>query len=282
MELWFVFALASALLAGLYSFTTRVSAHFQHHAAFVSVYSSISAAVLSGAYAIFVRPDLSRVGLVFFIALIDAVAYLIVSITRIDALKEIDSTIYFPIYKLASSVLAVLIGLLFFGDVLSLTEFVGIGIGLLAPLLLFDRKENLRQHNLSKGLLLTMGSVVAVIVATSSLKLATTLDLDVSLFTFFAFALGIPFALAFYRMTNGRMHKTKHVEWVGLLGGAFMFGNFYFYVRALTGDLSTVFLINSFSTVVVVVLSVLAFREQVSVRKVGALAVTILSLVLLK
>lgn len=282
MEQWFIFALASALLAGLYSFTTRISAHLQHHSALVYVYSAISAAVLSGGYAILVRPDLSRIGLVFAIALLDAVAYLIVSVTRVDALKEIDSTIYFPIYKLTASILAVPIGLLFFADVLTGTELIGIGVGLLAPILLFDQKEKLRQHNLSKGLLLTMGSVVAVIVATIAAKFVTTLHLDVSLYTFFAFALGIPFALVLFRLTNGRIHKTRHVEWVGLLGGAFMFGNFYFFVRALSGNLGTVFLINSFSTVVVVVLSVLAFREHMSLRKVGALAVTILSLVLLK
>ncbi|HLD21233.1 MAG TPA: EamA family transporter [Patescibacteria group bacterium] len=282
MESWFLFALISALLAGLYSFTTRLSAHYQHHSALVSVYSSISAAVLSGGYAIFVRPDLSRVGLVFIIALVDAFMYLMVSVTRIDALKEINSTIFFPIYKLASSVLAVPIGLLFFADVLTKTELVGIAVGLLAPLLLLNRGEKLRQRNLSKGLLLTMGSVAAAIVATIASKLITTLHLDVSLYTFFAFALSVPFALVLFHQTNGRFHKTKHVEWVGLLGGAFMFANLYCFVRALSGDLSTVFLINSFSTVVVVILSVLAFREHMSLRKVGALAVTILSLILLK
>ena len=282
MESWFLFALISALLAGLYSFTTRLSAHYQHHSALVSVYSSISAAVLSGGYAIFVRPDLSRVGLVFIIALVDAFMYLMVSVTRIDALKEINSTIFFPIYKLASSVLAVPIGLLFFADVLTKTELVGIAVGRLAPLLLLNQGEKLRQRNLSKGLLLTMGSVAAAIVATIASKLITTLHLDVSLYTFFAFALSVPFALVLFHQTNGRFHKTKHVEWVGLLGGAFMFANLYCFVRALAGDLSTVFLINSFSTVVVVILSVLAFREHMSLRKVGALAVTILSLILLK
>lgn len=282
MEPWFLFALASAVFAGLYSFTTRVSAHYQHHSALVYVYSSLSAAILSGMYAILVQPDLSRVALIIFIALIDAVAYLIVSVTRVDALKVIDSSIFFPIYKVAASILTIPVGVLFFSDVLSGRETLGIVVGLLAPVLLINQGERLRQKNLSKGLLLTGISVLAALLATVMSKMITVLELDVSLYTFFAFALGTPFAYVLYKRTNGRIHKKRHVEWLGLLGGVFLFGNLFFYVHALTGNLSMVFLINSFSTVIVVLLSVLMFGEHMDKKKVAALIATVVSLMLLK
>ena len=71
----------------------------------------------------------SRVMLVLFIALIDAVAYLIVSVTRVDALKVIDSSIFFPIFKVAASTLTIPVGVLFFSDVLSGKETLGIFVG---------------------------------------------------------------------------------------------------------------------------------------------------------
>ncbi|NQV90733.1 EamA family transporter [Candidatus Uhrbacteria bacterium] len=282
MESWFLYALASAVFAGLYSFTTRVSAHYQHHSALVYVYSSLSAAILSGVYAMSVQPDTSRIVLIVFIACIDALAYLVVSMTRVDALKVIDSAIFFPIYKVAASILTIPVGILFFSDVLTGTQVIGIFIGLLAPVFLINNGERLRQKNLSKGLLLTGVSVLAALLATVMSKMITVLHLDVSLYTFFAFAIGTPFAYLFYKRTNGQAHRKRHVEWLGLLGGIFMFGNLFFYVHALSGNLSMVFLINSFSTVIVVFLSVLIFREHMDKKKVGALVATIISLILLK
>ena len=282
MEAWFIFALLSAVFAGLYSFSSKISAHFQHHSAQVTAYSFISATVLAGIYAIVMNTDTSHILLIAFIGLIDAIAYVVVSMTRIDALKEIEATIFFPVYKVISAILAVPIGVFIFSDILSGKEVLGIVIGLLAPLLLITRAEGRRQRNLRKGLWLLFGTVVAALIVTSMSKTIAVLELDAPTYVFFAFALGIPYALYLYKKTNGRAHKTRHVEWVGLLAGVFMFGNLFFFVKALTGNLGTVFLINSFSTVLVVALSVLMFKEHLNFKKAGALIVTVISLILLK
>jgi drug/metabolite transporter (DMT)-like permease len=282
MEPWFLFALVSAVFAGLYSFTTRVSAHFQHHSAHVYLYSCISAATLSGIAAIFSQPDFSRIELIFFIALVDALAYMVASMMRVDALKVIDSTLFFPIYKVSGSIVAVIIGILLFSETLTVIQSLGISVGLLAPLLLINRTERLRQRNLSKGLFFTSIGVTGALVATVMGKLISVLELDISLYIFFAFSLSIPIAAYLYKRTNSTTHKVRHVEWVGLLGGLFMFANLFFFMRALAGNLAMTYLINSFSTVFVVGLSVLVFREHVNWKKAAALVVTIISLMMLR
>lgn len=282
MEPWFLFALASALFAGLYSFSTRVSAHYKHHSALMYVYGAISATVLSGIHVIYVHPSMSRIGLIILIGAIDAFVYMLISMARVEALKVIDSTIFFPVYKATSSILAIPLGILLFSDILTGKEVIGIFIGILAPILLISKKEKLRQTNLTKGLLLTGACVVGALLVSSIAKYVNVQELDISLYTFFAFAFGVPFAVLMYKRTNNRKHETRHVEWVGLLGGAFMFLNLIFFLHALSGNLGTVYIINSFSTVIVVALSVLTFREHIDFKKFGALVATVVSLILIK
>lgn len=282
MEPTFLFALLSALSAGLYSFTTKVSAHLKHHAAQVTYYSAVSSAILSGIYVLSTSPSFSRLGLVFVVALLDAVAYAGVSITRVDALKFMDSTLFFPLYKVFSSIFAVPLGILVFSDRLSLFEGVGIAVGILAPILLVTKAEHARQGNLKKGLGLLWWSVVFALAATAASKSVPVLGLDPSVYTFIVCALGMPIAHVYYRKTNRDTHERKYAATVGLLGGLFIFGNLYFIVRAYAGDMSTAFVINSFSTVLVVALSVVVFHEHLNARKIAALFATVVSLVLLK
>jgi len=281
MEQWFIFALISALGAGLYSFTSKISAHFKYHSAHVTIYSMVSATVLSGIYALVVSTDKTSILLILLIAAVDAIAYGITAMTRIDALKHIDSTIFFPIYKVISSILAVPLGILFFADILSMYEFLGIGVGLLAPILLITKKERDRQINLKKGITLLLVSVVAGLIALVMSKIINLLGLDTSLYVFFVFSITSIFSMLVYRKDRKKNHNRKHVGWVGILGGVFMFCNLVFIVKALSGNLGTVYLINSFSTVLVVFLSVLAFKEHLDIKKIGALVVTVVSLVLL-
>lgn len=281
MEPWFIFALISALGAGLYSFSSKISAHLKFHSAQVTMYSTVSATVLSGIYALVVSADTSSVFLILSIAVIDAVAYGVVAITRIDALKHIDSMIFFPLYKVISSILAVPLGILFFSDVISTNEFLGIGIGLLAPIFLITKKEKERQGNLKKGIMLLMIGIVAALVATAMSKIINLMELDFSLYVFFAFSITSLFSALIYKKDRKKDHNKKYVELVGVFGGACMFVNLFFFVRALSGNLGTVYLINSFSTVLVVLLSVIIFKEHINLKKIGALIVTVVSLVLL-
>lgn len=282
MEMWFIFAILSALSAGLYSFSLKASAHFKHHPSQVTMYAMVSATVLSGIYAVVQDHRPSTIILIAVMALLNVFAYSASSVTRIESLKSIDSTIFFPLYKIVSSILIIPIGLGLFADHFTLIQFIGICVGLTAPALLVTKKEKLLQNNLKRGMFLLLLAVSAGLVATVVTKTVTFWELDYSLYIFLVFALGVIVNAATYRKTNGREHRKEHVEWVGLLGGIFMFLNLFFYMQALEGNLTISFVINSFSAVFAVILAVLTFKERFDVKKGLALIVTVISLVLLK
>lgn len=53
-------------------------------------------------------------------------------------------------------------------------------------------------------------------------------------------------------------------------------------MKALTGDLAVVYVINSFSTVIAVVLYILLYKEHFDLKKVFALLLMVSSLIMLK
>lgn len=282
MEMWFIFAVLSALSAGLYSFSLKASAHYKHHASQVTMYAMLSASVLSGVYAILQDHRPTIIILIILLAFINVSAYSAYSISRIEGLKNIDSTILFPIIKISSSILIIPISFGLFGDYFTFTQFIGICIGLTTPILLITKKEQLLQKNLKKGLILVAIAVASAIVVTVATKTINFWELDFSLYMFFVFSFGVLMNAVSFKKTKHKEHSKLHVEWVGLLGGVFMFLNLFFYLQALSGSLTVVFVINSFSTVFAVILAVLMFKERFDIKKGLALIVTVISLVLLK
>lgn len=281
MEDWVYFALLSAVSAGFYSFLSKVSAQYRHHASQATMYTMLAGAALSGIYLLYTRPRLDSLMLIIGLALLNILAYATTGMTRIDALKHIDATIYFPIYKLGSSLLAIPIGVLFFSDVISINELIGIAIGMLAPLLLFSKAEHARQNDLRKGLVLTGVGVLTILVGISVSKIIRFYDLDMSLYLFLTFLFGVIYSRIYYLKTKHREHLTKHVIKVGLLSGVLLFCNFFLFLKAVSGDLGVVYVINSFSVVISVLLSVLFYKEHFDFKKGLALGLTLLSLIFL-
>jgi len=113
-ELWFVLAISSAIFGGLFIFTTKVAAERNYDIVLLSTASVAFSSVLLGTLTI-VRGDFSGIGLVVVtIIVVNAVAYMIVTVLRHYAQQCIDTAIYYPIYKTLTPALAILIGYIFF------------------------------------------------------------------------------------------------------------------------------------------------------------------------
>lgn len=282
MEAWFIYALLSAIFAGIAAFTNKMSAHFRHHPAQATVYSMLCAAFFSGIYA-FTQPlDAQQLWLVIALAVFNIISYITYALTRIEALKVIDSTIYFPTQKVSTAILILPVGMLLFGDSFTFTQLIGVALGVTIPLLLINGKEAERQKNLKRGVILIAVGVIGSILVNMATKSITHLELNMPIYMFIVFTLGSVFALYIYKKTGEREHTKTHVEWIGILNGLFMFCNLVFYLKALTGNLTSVFIINSFSVMIVVMLSVIFFKEHLDLKKGLALAATVAATVLLK
>ena len=150
------------MFSGLYSFFLKVSAEKNHDSSQVSFYTYLSGAFLAGIF-FFLHLDFgfSSFLFIFFLAFLNAFLYFLATLTRIESLRCIHTTLYFPLYKTFGPLLVTVVSLFFFKESLSSSEIFGIVLGIFVPLLLINKKESSRQSNLKKGLfLLFLGMVV--------------------------------------------------------------------------------------------------------------------------
>ncbi|MDG1949993.1 MAG: EamA family transporter [bacterium] len=282
MEPWFFYALLSAVFAGIGAFTTKISAHYRHHPSQATFYSMLCAAFLSIIYA-FTQPlNTQQLWIVIAFAVLNIVSYIALALSRIEALKVIDATIYFPTYKVASAILILPVGVFLFNDTFTLTQLIGVTVGVTVPLLLINRKEADRQIDLKRGAMLILVGIIGAIFVNIATKSISHLELNMPIYMCIVFTLGSIFAHYIYRKTEEREHTKTHVEWIGALSGFFMFSNLMLYLKALSGNLTSVYIINSFSVMIVVMLSVIFFKEHLDLKKGLALVGTVAATVLLK
>ena len=106
---WFTYALLSAIFAGLSHFTLKIAAEKGYNSAQSTYYSMIGAAIISFILFLF-NPEIQNFYIILIFAIINSVAYFIASTSRIDSLKHIQTTLFYPIYKIINSTLIFFIG----------------------------------------------------------------------------------------------------------------------------------------------------------------------------
>jgi len=154
MELWFWAAVAGAVLAGLSNFCFKIAASRGYNAEIFSLYGgSISLVIAATGLWFFVPTQLDSAILIIVTIIAGAIATT-GGIMKVYALQHIDTTIFFPLFKLLSPLLAIIAGLMFFGERFTYGEWFGIVLGLTVPLLLITKLEGARQKNLLAGLVL--------------------------------------------------------------------------------------------------------------------------------
>jgi len=186
MELWFWVVISSAVCAGVSNFYFKQAAARGYSAQLFSFYGGVFSVVGIGVLVFIFNSPLQGFGLYGFFAFLAGAIAGLTNIFKILALRFVDSTIYFPLYKLLAPAIAILVGVTYFGERFTTFEWFGMVLGLLVPLILVTPSENARQNNLFFGLVL-----IVLTAATSALsailnKLAT--DAALPLLTVLLFA----------------------------------------------------------------------------------------------
>lgn len=166
MELWFWAAVIAAVLSGLGNYLFKIAAKRDYSSEMFSLYGGLVSVIITVPAAAIVSGTSNiawlALGVAFFAGTVAATA----GIIKVYALRHIDTTIFFPLYKLISPLLAIVFGLVFFGERFSAVEWFGLGLGLFVPLLLITNSERSRQSNIVAGLTLVfIGAVVSALSA---------------------------------------------------------------------------------------------------------------------
>lgn len=292
MEIWFIAAVGGAVSAGLSNFYFKQAAARGYSAELFSLYGGIISIVTVGGIVLALQESLFDYGwlsgLAFLIGLLGAQN----NILKVLALRFIDSTIYFPLFKLLAPALAIIAGVIFFGEVFTILEWFGMVLGLSVPLLLITRAENGRQQNLIAGLLVVL--VTAIMSALAAVINKFTVDVGMPIFVILIFgALGIFIGtlctLTIRKGIQNLLSTIKNETSFGLILGASLRSilvtvswALMLYAFATGGTLGIVQTIHSMYILIPIVLSIVLYNEHWNLQKAVAIVLSVAALGLLQ
>jgi drug/metabolite transporter (DMT)-like permease len=288
METWLIYAIASIFLAGIYSFLVKVASHKHYSPSLITGYWYLSAAVFSGVYLLYTDINWDNLGILIAISSIQVVFYFFSTLTRMESMKNIDSVLFFPIFKTISPILVTVSWLLIFQEALSIKEIIWILVWITVPLLLISTHEKKRQVNLKRGLIFLVYSSLLVLVSTLMIKQASVLLLDLQLFVFVSAIAGLIVSWVSYK-TIQKQHKkkwidkkysTKNIYSFAVILGFFNVISFYTFAKALEGNLAIAFTINSFSILIPIILSIIFYKDHFNMKKAFVIGLSIVSILL--
>ena len=275
---WFTAALLVTISIGIVAFINKIFAERKYDERF-------SAMVLYGimfAFSLVYLSFFQVKSLEFFDVFLLVIWGIVIcsySLIMMAALKYLPTSTYFISVRLSSSLILLVIGIFFFGDLISNYEILGLFLGVLAMLLLFEKeqKENL---DYKKGvfflilgiLVLVLGHAIAKIFSTKFDLIPTVLVLI--FFSSFLFSL-----LVGYRTINNNRKYFKSIFIINFWQAILYF--FYFVMLFKVygmGDLGISYKIQSYSPFIPIILSSIIYKEKITKKKMVALVLTIFSL----
>ena len=183
-------------------------------------------------------------------------------------------------------ILVLILGVVFLGERLSLLQAIGFILAVSVPILLIDRFEHSRQKDLAKGIRYLLVSTAMIGGGTVLAKMAMSEGGDV--FTFSAIAYFVTIVGTGLMHVNASGTERRETPWIdvffiGVIAGVCQFLGFIMLLLAYQdGPMSIAYAINSTYILIPIVLSIWFYGEHWSVRKLVAIALSCLAVVLLR
>jgi drug/metabolite transporter (DMT)-like permease len=289
MEQWLLYAIASAIFSGLHAFTLKIAAERGISSGYFNAYSCSFSAFIGALIAYVYVPLQGAWILGIVMAFLSGAVYVCSSGTRIESLRYITSSLYFPISKSTTVIFTTIAGVLLFNEVISIPEWVGLFLALLVPLTLFHADEIPLQKNIYWGVIFLIAASLFSTVATIINKYSTGIFEAPLLFVVLTH---ISIALVGWgsgsieekkrnRENKEVRHRTLTMPFVVLCvcAGSFQLLGFWTNIVSLTqGPLSLAYAVMSFQMLVPMLLSAWIYHEHWDIRKYVALALSCASM----
>ncbi len=288
MEIWLVLAVSSIFFAGLKNFGLKVIAQRKYNTSLVSIYSYISASIFSGWYYFYLNGLSLKEEFLYILiglALLKVVLWFLNTITKVISLENIQSVIFFPLFKTTSLVSLTLSSIFIFWESMDKSEAVWVAIWFTIPFLLFSKWEVKRHLNFKKGVLFLILTSFLMVLTSIVEKEINMRNWNIELFVFLSMTFGIFVSSFSYKVFHKEIKwKIKyHKKWVELFWIWLWILHFltaYTFIKALQGNLAIVFTINSFSILIPIILSVIFYKEEMTYKKAFVIFLSIVSVIL--
>jgi len=282
---WYVLSIVALVLMGVQRFLYKVSAERECNSAWTTFSFMVTVTVLSAVFFLSLKESVSDARMLLLTAGINSASFVLGTITHIEALKHVPSSVVYPIIRL-NMVVVVLFSILFLHDHVSLHQVLGILLAIAVIVILTRDAEEVKgaYGNLRKGLFLVFVSLVSGSVASISSKFAAVYSNKLG-FMALSYFLGSLFSAALIRKPGKERSggNRKDAIRIGLLMGLINFVGFYTFLAALSaGPLSIIVSITGMHFVIAVLLSVIVYKEKLSRVRIVGMGLAIASILFLR
>ena len=283
---WFPFALAALLLMGTQRFFYKVAAERSCNTALTTLSFMATVTVISCTVFFLRGTAVPNVSFLLVVGLVNSLAFLLATVTNIEALKKLPGRVAYPLIRL-DAVLVVVISFLVFHEQVNGRQQIGIALAVAAIMLIArERAEGADSARKTVvGFLFVAAAILAGAAAAISSRYAA-LGTDKIAFMAVSYGLSTLFIGGFgergrrqERVAAGNRESLR----IGCIMGILNVVGYYAYLEGLSrGPLSLVTVITSMHFVVAVGLSVLIYRERPTSLGIAGIILTVVSLVLLR
>ena len=285
MQQYLIFTFIALFAFGFQTFLYKVSAARNCNTAKTTLSFMITVFILSFAFWIITKQPLGEIKFLIFFAVINAIAFLATTTTRINALKYIPTSISYPIIRV-STIFVVAFSILYFKDSLSYYQFAGIILAVAVVFILYRNDKEDKIKNFKLGLSLTLIAMITSALTTTAQKFAAIHVNKLSYITL-SYIINIFLVLILNKQIAGKVksntQKSKRDAWmIGFLIGLFNFVGFFCVLQAYSmGPLSIIAPLHDLNFVIAIILATIVYKEKLTKRRILGVILSVVSVVLL-
>jgi drug/metabolite transporter (DMT)-like permease len=285
MASWYALSVIALILMGTQRFLYKVSAERKCHTAWTTFSFMATVALLSSGAFVLSGEGLGDRKDLILIAAVNSASFVIGTLTHIEALKHIPTSVAYPIIRL-NMVVVILFSILYFHDRITTYQVFGIGTAIGVIVILTREAEEGKEltGNIKRGLILVSISVASGAISSISSKFAAMYVNKLG-FMALSYAMGMFFSVGMVKGLGGKEVKRGHGEafLIGMAMGLINFVGFYLFLKALSlGPLSIIVSITGMHFVIAVILSVIIYGEKLNAPRILGIGLTVLSVILLR
>ncbi|MBU1054576.1 MAG: EamA family transporter [Proteobacteria bacterium] len=285
MTSWYFPALLALLLMGIQRFFYKVAAERKYPTEWVTFSFMATVTLLSAGTYFFRQYHELNLGFLLAVSLINSIAFLVATVSHIEALKYIPANIAYSIIRL-NVVGVVAFSIFYFREQISLLQGLGLLLAIAAMIVLTTQlgADTIKAERRKQGAVFIFLALLAGATASISSKFAA-MHADKLAFMALSYLIGMIGSLGITRALSYEkaMNKRSAALGLGVVMGGFNFAGFYAYLYALErGPLSLISAIVGMHFVIAIVLSAFIYNEKI--KPVGLLGIllTIISIILIR
>lgn len=221
---------------------------------------------------------------VFLFAVLNSLVYITVLRLRIYCLKYMSSSSYFINYRIFSSILLLCLWQILFFESINFKEYLGIILWFVSFYLLLGDSNIKNNTNKNQwGYIYLLLSVILISILWSAQKYITNNDYDVNTFILYCWFTWLVYTFISKWKESLRsivsIKSRKHLLFLVTSFFVFPFG-FYFHMLALASgwEMAIVYKIVSYSLFIPIFFSIIYYKEQLTLKKVLAFGLTLISI----